>query len=103
MKLEFYIRHYGKSFFWAGKFLKKEIFADCAILYAFCRVADDLVDKNTNSKSKIVFLPLPSDDPRDREPDITKAKELLKWEPKVSREDGLIQTIEDVRKQLSSK
>ena len=53
MKLEFYIRHYGKSFFWAGKFLKKEIFADCAILYAFCRVADDLVDKNKNSKSKI--------------------------------------------------
>jgi UDP-glucuronate decarboxylase len=57
----------------------------------------------TNSKSEIVFLPLPSDDPRDREPDITKAKEFLKWEPKVSREDGLIQTIEDVRNQLSSK
>jgi len=57
----------------------------------------------TNSKSEIIFLPLPSDDPRDREPDITKAIEFLKWEPKVSREDGLIQTIEDVRKQLSSK
>ena len=57
----------------------------------------------TNSKSEIIFLPLPSDDPRDREPDITKAKELLNWEPKVSREDGLIQTIEDVKKQLSSK
>ena len=57
----------------------------------------------TNSKSEIIFLPLPSDDPRDREPDITKAKEFLKWEPKVSREDGLIQTIEDVRRQLSFK
>ncbi len=53
MKSNFYIKHYGKSFFWAGKFLKKEIFADCAILYAFCRVADDLVDENKNSKTKI--------------------------------------------------
>ncbi|NDA88455.1 MAG: hypothetical protein EBY14_13235, partial [Betaproteobacteria bacterium] len=46
MKSEFYIKHYGKSFFWAGKFLKKEAFTDCAILYAFCRIADDLVDEN---------------------------------------------------------
>jgi phytoene synthase len=53
MKSEFYIKHYGKSFFWAGKFLKKEVFTDCAILYAFCRVADDLVDENKNSKNKI--------------------------------------------------
>ena len=53
MKSEFYIKHYGKSFFWAGKFLKKEIFDDCATLYAFCRVADDLVDENKNSKNKI--------------------------------------------------
>jgi 15-cis-phytoene synthase len=53
MKLEFYIKHYGKSFYWAGKFLKKDIFADCSILYAFCRIADDLVDNNKNSKSKI--------------------------------------------------
>ena len=57
----------------------------------------------TNSKSEIIFLPLPSDDPKDREPDISKAKEFLDWEPRVSREQGLIQTIEDVRKQLSSK
>jgi len=53
MKLEFYIKNYGKSFFWAGKFLKKEKFLDSAILYAFCRIADDLVDKNNNSKNKI--------------------------------------------------
>ena len=53
MKLEFYIKHYGKSFYWAGKFLKEDVFADCAILYAFCRVADDLVDENKNSKTKI--------------------------------------------------
>ena len=57
----------------------------------------------TNSKSEIVFLPLPSDDPRDREPDISKAKEILHWKPLVSREQGLIQTIEDVRNQLVSK
>ena len=57
----------------------------------------------TNSKSEIVFLPLPSDDPKDREPDISKAKELLRWEPKISREDGLKRTIEDVQGQLATK
>jgi len=55
----------------------------------------------TNSKSKIVFTPLPSDDPRDREPDISKARAFLKWEPKVSREEGFLNTIDDVRKQLN--
>ena len=57
----------------------------------------------TNSKSEIVFLPLPSDDPRDREPDISKAREILNWEPGVSREEGFRSTIEDVRKQLGGK
>ena len=57
----------------------------------------------TNSKSEIVFLPLPSDDPKDREPDISKAKELLRWEPKISREAGLKRTIEDVQRQLATK
>lgn len=56
----------------------------------------------TNSNSKIIFHPLPSDDPRDREPDITKAKELLGWEPKVSREVGLKITIENVQRLLES-
>jgi len=54
----------------------------------------------TESKSEIVFRPLPSDDPKDREPVIAKAKELLGWEPKVSRTAGLILTIENVRKQI---
>jgi UDP-glucuronate decarboxylase len=54
----------------------------------------------TESKSEIVFHPLPSDDPKDREPVIAKAKELLGWEPKVSRTAGLILTIENVRKQI---
>jgi UDP-glucuronate decarboxylase len=54
----------------------------------------------TESKSEIVFRQLPSDDPKDREPVIAKAKELLGWEPKVSRTAGLILTIENVRKQI---
>jgi UDP-glucuronate decarboxylase len=48
----------------------------------------------TNSNSKIVFDPLPPDDPKKREPDITRAKEILGWQPKVSRIDGLKKTIE---------
>jgi UDP-glucuronate decarboxylase len=48
----------------------------------------------TNSNSKIIFDPLPPDDPKKREPDITKAKELLGWEPKISRTEGLKKTIE---------
>ncbi len=49
----------------------------------------DLVLKVTGSESKIVFEPLPRDDPRQRRPDITKAKTLLGWEPKVQLEEGL--------------
>jgi len=47
----------------------------------------------TGSKSKIVFKPLPVDDPKIRQPDITKAKKILGWEPKVSREEGLRKTL----------
>jgi dTDP-glucose 4,6-dehydratase len=43
----------------------------------------------TGNKVKISYKPLPVDDPKQRKPDITKAKQLLKWEPKVSRKDGL--------------
>jgi UDP-glucuronate decarboxylase len=50
----------------------------------------------TNSSSKIVFRELPSDDPRDRCPDISKAKELLNWFPIINRADGLKQTIESI-------
>jgi len=53
-----------------------------------------LIKKLTNSKSEIVFKPLPQDDPKQRRPDITKAKKLLNWEPKVSLEKGLKLTIE---------
>lgn len=48
----------------------------------------------TGSKSRIVFKPLPQDDPKQRRPDITKAKQLLKWEPKVPFAEGMRRTIE---------
>jgi UDP-glucuronate decarboxylase len=47
----------------------------------------------TQSKSKLIFKPLPSDDPKQRRPDISIAKSKLGWEPKVSLEDGLAPTI----------
>ena len=46
----------------------------------------------TGTKQKIVYKPLPMDDPKQRKPDITRAKALLNWEPKVSRRDGLAKT-----------
>jgi nucleoside-diphosphate-sugar epimerase len=52
----------------------------------------------TGSKSKIVHEALPSDHPLIREPDITKAKLLLDWEPKITREDGLRMTIDYFKK-----
>jgi dTDP-glucose 4,6-dehydratase len=48
--------------------------------------------KLTGSSVKIVYKPLPADDPKQRQPDITKAKQLLGWEPKVSRAEGLKKT-----------
>jgi dTDP-glucose 4,6-dehydratase len=52
----------------------------------------------TGAKSEIVFKPLPVDDPKVRQPDITKAREKLGWEPKVKLEEGLKRTIEYFRK-----
>ena len=53
-----------------------------------------LIIELTNSKSKIIYKPLPSDDPTQRKPDITLAKEKLGWEPMVNIEEGLLKTIE---------
>ena len=54
----------------------------------------------TNSKSKLINLNLPEDDPKQRKPDIEKAKTLLNWEPKVDLESGLLKTINWVSTQL---
>ena len=48
----------------------------------------------TGSASQIVFMPLPQDDPRVRQPDITRARTLLGWEPKVGLEEGLTRTLD---------
>lgn len=54
----------------------------------------------TNSNSKLINKNLPMDDPKQRKPDISKAKELLNWEPKIKLEEGLIKTINWVEKQI---
>jgi len=51
------------------------------------------IRKMTGTKSQIAFEPLPEDDPKQRKPDITKARTLLGWEPKVPLEDGLRETV----------
>lgn len=53
----------------------------------------ELVIKLTDSKSKLIFLPLPTDDPRQRQPDITLAQQKLSWEPTITLENGLKETI----------
>lgn len=55
----------------------------------------------TGSKSKIIFNPLPQDDPKVRQPDITRAKEILGWQPKVDRKEGLSKTINYFKKKIA--
>ncbi|MFH1459887.1 MAG: UDP-glucuronic acid decarboxylase family protein [Candidatus Omnitrophota bacterium] len=52
----------------------------------------NLIIKSVQSQSKIIFEPLPQDDPKRRKPDITKAKKILKWEPKITLEEGINMT-----------
>ena len=61
--------------------------------FTILELAQKVIDL-TGSKSKIIFKPLPSDDPMQRKPDISLAKEKLNWEPKIHLEDGLKKTIE---------
>jgi UDP-glucuronate decarboxylase len=56
------------------------------------------VKELTGSKSQILQMPLPQDDPKQRRPDITLAKKMLNWEPKINLEKGLIKTIDYFRK-----
>ena len=55
--------------------------------------AEEII-KLTGTKQKIIYKSLPTDDPLQRQPDITKAKEILNWEPKISRSEGMIRTFE---------
>ena len=50
--------------------------------------------KLTGNKQKLIYKPLPQDDPKQRQPDIEKAKKILSWEPKIDREEGLKITYE---------
>ena len=60
----------------------------------------DRIIRMTGSKSRIIYLPLPEDDPRQRQPDITLARKALGWNPKVGLDEGLAITIEYFRKTL---
>jgi dTDP-glucose 4,6-dehydratase len=61
-----------------------------------------LIIKMTGSTSQIIFKPLPTDDPQVRQPDITRARTLLGWEPKVSLEQGLTSTIDYFRQKIAA-
>ncbi|MDD2962591.1 MAG: SDR family oxidoreductase [Bacteroidales bacterium] len=60
--------------------------------FTILELAQKVIDM-TGSKSKIVFQPLPSDDPMQRQPNIEKAKSILNWEPRIQLEEGLARTI----------
>ncbi len=60
--------------------------------FTILELAQNIIEL-TNSKSKLVFLPLPEDDPMQRKPDISKAQEQLKWEPNIQLKEGLAKTI----------
>jgi len=62
-------------------------------------IAETIV-RMTGSKSKVVYKPLPTDDPKQRKPDITLARTLLKWEPKVPLEQGLVTTLDYFRTKI---
>jgi dTDP-glucose 4,6-dehydratase len=61
----------------------------------------EAVKKATGATSKIIFKPLPQDDPKQRQPDISRARKILGWEPQVSLEAGMAATIEYFRGRVS--
>ncbi len=69
--------------------------------YTILQLAET-IQKMVNPDAKLTFEPLPQDDPLQRQPDITKAKNLLGWEPTVDLEEGLKMTIEDFRSRIAS-
>ena len=67
--------------------------------YTILQLAET-IQKMINPDTELAFKPLPQDDPKQRQPDITKAKSLLGWEPTINLEQGLKLTIEDFRSRL---
>jgi dTDP-glucose 4,6-dehydratase len=65
------------------------------------QIAETII-RMTGSKSRIIYKPLPTDDPKQRRPDITRARTLLNWEPKVQLEEGLVKTIEYFRTKVGA-
>jgi dTDP-glucose 4,6-dehydratase len=63
-------------------------------------IAETII-KMTGASSKIIYKPLPTDDPRQRRPEITRARTLLHWEPKVALEEGLVKTIDYFRTKVT--
>jgi dTDP-glucose 4,6-dehydratase len=57
----------------------------------------ETIIRMAGSKSTLVYRPLPTDDPKQRKPDITLARTLLKWEPKVALDEGLVKTLDYFR------
>ena len=70
--------------------------------FTILELAKEIIEL-TNSKSKIIFKKLPEDDPKQRRPDISSAKEKLGWEPKVELENGLKKTVEYFKELRSNK
>ena len=84
---------------------KKDFFGPCNLgnpTELTMKELANLIIKLTNSKSKIVYRPLPQDDPKRRKPDITLAKEKLDWEPHISVEEGIMRTIKDFDERLKN-
>ena len=70
--------------------------------YSMLELASMVIDL-TGSRARIVHRPLPQDDPRQRQPDISKAKELMSWAPRTNLKDGLVRTISYFEKLLENK
>jgi UDP-glucuronate decarboxylase len=69
--------------------------------YTILQLAET-IQKMINPDAQLSYKPLPQDDPKQRQPDITKAKNLLGWEPTINLEDGLKMTIEDFRSRMEA-
>ena len=64
------------------------------------KLADEIITL-TNSTSSVIFQVLPEDDPMKREPDVTRARELINWNPKIDREEGLLKSIAYFKNEIS--